>query len=79
MPTRHHRPIDVLASRVLLQPIEFERTRRFYRDILGLAVSREFGAATHRGVVLFGLAVRLLLQAGEAAHNFGPDPQAILG
>jgi predicted enzyme related to lactoylglutathione lyase len=30
-----------------------ERTQRFYRDVLGLAVYREFGDAAHRGVVFF--------------------------
>jgi catechol 2,3-dioxygenase-like lactoylglutathione lyase family enzyme len=45
--------MDVLASRVLLRPTELERGRRFYRDVLGLAVYREFGDATHGGVVFF--------------------------
>jgi catechol 2,3-dioxygenase-like lactoylglutathione lyase family enzyme len=50
---RHHRLMDVLASRVLLRPTEPERGRRFYRDVLGLAVYREFGDATHGGIVFF--------------------------
>jgi predicted enzyme related to lactoylglutathione lyase len=45
--------MDVLASRVLLRPTEVERAQRFYRDVLGLAVYREFGDATHHGIVFF--------------------------
>ena len=35
--------VEVLGSRILLRPLEPERSRRFYRDTLGLAVCREFG------------------------------------
>jgi predicted enzyme related to lactoylglutathione lyase len=45
--------MEVLAGRVLLRPVDVERTQRFYRDVLGLAVYREFGDAAHRGVVFF--------------------------
>ncbi len=45
--------MDVLASRILLRPAELERSQRFYRDVLGLAVSRVFGDAAHRGIVFF--------------------------
>jgi len=41
--------MDVLAGRVLLHPTDPERSQRFYRDALGLAVSREFSG----GVVFF--------------------------
>jgi catechol 2,3-dioxygenase-like lactoylglutathione lyase family enzyme len=50
---RHHRQMDVLANRVLVRPTELERARSFYRDVLGLAVYREFGDAAHGGVVFF--------------------------
>jgi hypothetical protein len=36
--------VDVLGSRILLRPSEPGRSRRFYRDTLGLAVYGEFGA-----------------------------------
>jgi catechol 2,3-dioxygenase-like lactoylglutathione lyase family enzyme len=39
---------------------------RFYRDILGLAVYREFGSADHPGVVFF-LGQGLLEVSGQAA------------
>ena len=45
--------MDVLSSRVLLRPSDPERSRRFYRDVLGLAVAREFGPMEHRGTVFF--------------------------
>ena len=45
--------MDVLSSRVLLRPSDPERSRRFYRDTLGLAVAREFGPPDHPGTVFF--------------------------
>jgi catechol 2,3-dioxygenase-like lactoylglutathione lyase family enzyme len=45
--------VDVLSSRVLLRPSDLARSRRFYRDVLGLAVYREFGPADDPGVVFF--------------------------
>ena len=45
--------MDVLTSRVLLRPSDPERSRRFYRDVLGLAVAREFGPPDHPGTVFF--------------------------
>jgi catechol 2,3-dioxygenase-like lactoylglutathione lyase family enzyme len=45
--------VDILASRTLLHPADFDRTLAFYRDGLGLAVAREFGSGDHRGIVFF--------------------------
>lgn len=45
--------MDVLMSRVLLQPVEPARSRRFYRDLLGLPVYREFGDPADPGLVFF--------------------------
>jgi catechol 2,3-dioxygenase-like lactoylglutathione lyase family enzyme len=45
--------VDVLSSRILVRPIDRERSRRFYRDVLGLAVYREFGDPDDPGVVFF--------------------------
>jgi catechol 2,3-dioxygenase-like lactoylglutathione lyase family enzyme len=45
--------MDVLAGRILLRCADPERTQRFYREELGLAVYREFGRLPHRGVVFF--------------------------
>lgn len=45
--------MEVLGSRILLRPCEPERSRRFYRDTLGLAVYREFGSPDDPGLVFF--------------------------
>lgn len=45
--------VDVLAARVLLRSADPDRSRRFYRDVLGLAVAREFGPPDHPGLVFF--------------------------
>jgi catechol 2,3-dioxygenase-like lactoylglutathione lyase family enzyme len=45
--------MDVLSSRVLLHPSELERSHRFYRDALGLAIHRQFGGPDAPGLVFF--------------------------
>jgi catechol 2,3-dioxygenase-like lactoylglutathione lyase family enzyme len=45
--------MEILSTRVLLRPTEPERSRRFYRDQLGLAVYREFGPPDDPGLVFF--------------------------
>ena len=45
--------MEVLSSRVLLQPTDFERSLRFYSEILGLHIYREWGSGAGRGVVFF--------------------------
>jgi len=45
--------MNVLSSRFLLHPSDPERSRRFYRDTLGLAVHREFGPPEDPGLVFF--------------------------
>lgn len=45
--------MDVLSSRVLLRPADPARSQAFYRDVLGLAVHREFGPPDAPGVVFF--------------------------
>ena len=45
--------MEVLSSRVLLQPTDFERSFRFYSETLGLHVYREWGSEANRGVVFF--------------------------
>ena len=57
--------VDVLSSRVLLRPTDPARSQAFYRDVLGLAVYREFGPPGHRGLVLF-LGNGLLEVSGHA-------------
>ena len=45
--------MDILSSRILLRPSDLDRSRRFYRDILGLAIYREFGPPDDPGMVFF--------------------------
>jgi predicted enzyme related to lactoylglutathione lyase len=45
--------MEVLSSRILLRPRDLGRSRSFYRDVLGLAVYREFGPPDDPGMVFF--------------------------
>ena len=54
--------MEVLSSRVLLHPLDLDRSICFYRDTLGLAVYREFGP----GIVFF-LGGGFLELSGQAA------------
>jgi predicted enzyme related to lactoylglutathione lyase len=58
--------MDVLSSRILLRPTQPELARAFYRDLLGLAVFREFGPPEHRGIVFF-LGNGLLEVSGQSS------------
>jgi catechol 2,3-dioxygenase-like lactoylglutathione lyase family enzyme len=60
--------MEILSSRILLRPADLGRSRRFYRDVLGLAVYREFGPADDPSVVFF-LGQGLLEVSGH-----GPGP-----
>ncbi len=66
--------MDVLSSRVLLRPTDLARSRRFYRDVLGLAVAREFGSPADPGTVFF-LGSGFLEVSGHAA---GPPGQSMM-
>jgi predicted enzyme related to lactoylglutathione lyase len=45
--------VDVLSSRILLRPADLHRSIQFYRDVLRLAIYREFGTVGDPGVVFF--------------------------
>ena len=66
--------MDVLSSRILLRPSSLDRSRRFYRDLLGLAICREFGPPDNPGLVFF-LGQGLLEVSGHAA---GPPGRSVL-
>jgi catechol 2,3-dioxygenase-like lactoylglutathione lyase family enzyme len=66
--------VDVLSSRVLLRPADLDRSRRFYRDVLGLAIYREFGSPDDPGVVFF-LGQGLLEVSGHAP---GPPGASVM-
>ena len=38
--------MEILASRMLLRPADYQRSLRFYRDEIGLAIAREYGGGT---------------------------------
>ncbi len=62
--------MDVLSSRILLRPSDPDRSRSFYRDLLGLAICREFGPQEDPGLVFF-LGQGLLEVSGHAADPAG--------
>ena len=66
--------MDVLSSRILLRPGDLDRSLRFYRDVLGLAVYREFGPTDHPGMVFF-LGQGLLEVSGNAS---GPPGHSLV-
>ncbi|KAA5828697.1 VOC family protein [Saccharopolyspora hirsuta] len=63
--------MDVLASRLILRPRDWDRSVRFYRDVLGLAIAREFPGGT-----VFFLGQGLLEVSGSAGP--GPSPDQVL-
>jgi predicted enzyme related to lactoylglutathione lyase len=60
-----------LSSRILLRPADLGRSRHFYRDVLGLAVYREFGPPDDPGLVFF-LGQGLLEVSGHSPGAAGP-------
>src|ERR671931_2597224 len=38
--------MEILSGRVLLHPLDMQRSLAFYRDVLGLAIAREFPGGT---------------------------------
>lgn len=63
--------MEILQSRVLLRPRDLARSRRFYREVLGLPVYREFGPEEARGVVFFlgGGFLEVSRSGAETASN----------
>jgi predicted enzyme related to lactoylglutathione lyase len=60
--------MEVLSSRILLRPSNPRQSQSFYRDVLGLAVYREFGPADYPGVVFF-LGNGLLEVSGQSEES----------
>jgi catechol 2,3-dioxygenase-like lactoylglutathione lyase family enzyme len=59
--------MEVLAGRVLLRPADMQRSLVFYRDVLGLAIAREFPGGT-----VFFLGGGFLELSGSADTPPGP-------
>jgi predicted enzyme related to lactoylglutathione lyase len=66
--------MEVLSSRLLIRSPDPDRARRFYRDVLGLAVYREFGAAANPGVVFFAGPGFLEVSPGSGPERDGARP-----
>jgi len=66
--------MEILASRMLLRPADYERSLAFYRDALGLAVAREYSGGT-----VFYAGQSLIELAGHGAQRYsdGPFPTSL--
>jgi catechol 2,3-dioxygenase-like lactoylglutathione lyase family enzyme len=60
--------VDILTSRVIIHPCDPERSLAFYRDVLGLAVFREFPGGT-----VFFLGGGLLELSSRGSTPASPD------
>ncbi|WP_072804492.1 VOC family protein [Rhodococcoides yunnanense] len=63
--------MEILSGRTILRPADYDRTLAFYRDALGLAIAREYGA----GTVFF--AGQSLIEI--AAHGGSAEPGSFHG
>ena len=62
--------MDVLSSRILLRPADLDRSLHFYRDVLDLAIYRQFGTPADPGVVFF-LGSGMLEVSGRSDGTLG--------
>jgi catechol 2,3-dioxygenase-like lactoylglutathione lyase family enzyme len=74
--------MEILASRVLFRPADYQRSLTFYRDVLGLAIAREYGSGTvfYAGQSLIELAGHGRQERSDARHADGtpaPFPGAL--
>lgn len=60
--------MEVLSSRILLRPRDRDRSTAFYRDVLGLAIHREFPGGT-----VFHLGGGFLEVSGQSEAPEGPS------
>jgi len=61
--------MEILASRVLFRPADYDRSLAFYRDALGLAIAREYAGGT-----VFYAGQCLIEIAGHGAPQRGGPP-----
>jgi len=66
--------MEILASRILIRPADYERSLAFYRDGIGLAIWREYGSGT---VFFAGQSLIELAGHGRDDGDGGPFPGAI--
>jgi catechol 2,3-dioxygenase-like lactoylglutathione lyase family enzyme len=60
--------MEILASRILLHPVDLDRSLRFYEQTIGLAIYREWGTGPSRGVAFFLGAGGLLEVSGGSTQ-----------
>ena len=66
--------MEILASRMLLRPADYQRSLAFYRDALGLAVAREYPGGT---VFFAGQSLIELAGHGRGSGAGGSFPGAL--
>mgnify|MGYP003462431285 CR=1 FL=1 len=66
--------MEILASRMLLRPADYERSLAFYRDDLGLAIAREYPGGT---VFFAGQSLIELAGHSSPADTGGTFPGAL--
>jgi catechol 2,3-dioxygenase-like lactoylglutathione lyase family enzyme len=66
--------MEILASRMLFRPVDYQRSLSFYRDQLGLAIFRDYGAGT---VFFAGQSLIELADHGALKHSAVPFPGAL--
>ncbi len=66
--------MEILASRMLLRPADYERSVSFYRDALGLAIAREYSGGT---VFYAGQSLIELAGHGAPEHAGAPVPVSL--
>jgi predicted enzyme related to lactoylglutathione lyase len=66
--------MEILASRMLFRPTDYQRSLSFYRDQIGLAIAREYGAGT---VFFAGQSLIELAGYSTSERYEGPFPGAL--
>ncbi len=63
--------MEILASRMLFRPADYQQSLSFYRDKIGLAIARDYGGGT---VFFAGQSLLELAGYGSPDHSRGPFP-----
>ncbi len=66
--------MEILASRMLFRPSDYQRSLSFYTEQIGLAIAREYGAGT---VLYAGQSLIELAGHGASDSGGGPFPGAL--
>lgn len=66
--------MEILSSRMLLRPKDYQRSLSFYRDQIGLATAREYGAGT---VLFAGQSLLELAGYSSSEQSGGPSGGAL--